>query len=338
MVYREEKGDCAAYRAQYVRGFECVLERLQAQAEQKRDAYFRDFLSDPERYRNDLKQMLGWPLTEAAPQTAPVVTSTLLAEENGYRISRMQLEVIDGLTLTGLYFEAICDEPQPLVVVQHGGWGTPEAISGFYGSTGNYNEILERVIRFGVHAFAPQLLLWHQEWYPTDVKYDRHQLDARLKRVGSSITAVEVYAIMRAIDWFEREKGISSFGMAGLSYGGFYTLMTAAVDTRIRSAISCSFFNKRDAAGWCDWTWLRSAERFDDAELACMVYPRRLCLQMGDHDNLFDSRFSEESFEKVKRLCADVGTDWVDLMIFDGSHEFCKDDAPIARMVADLRA
>ena len=337
MAYQEEKEKSAEYKQQYVQGMNHLLEELQKRAEKTREAYFRDFLSDPEKYRTELKQMFGWPLTENEERTAPAATSTQLAEEDGYRIYRMQVEVLDNLTMTGLYFEAISDQPQPLVIVQHGGMGTPEMISGFYdgGNTYNYRDILKRIIQYGVHAFAPQLLLWGQEWFP--IKYNRNELDARLKRVGSSITAIEIYGIMRVIDYFEQEKGINSFGMAGLSYGGFYTLVTAAIDTRIRSSISCSWFNKRDQVCWCDWSWFRSAEKFDDAEIACLVYPRHICLQMGNKDELFDSKYTQESFDKIQKVFHAVGTDWINLMIFDGNHEFCKDDKPIADMIEDLR-
>ena len=125
--------------------------------------------------------------------------------------------------------------------------------------------------------------------------------------------------------------------MVGLSYGGFYTLFTTAIDTRIRTAISCAFFNSRDEVPWQDWTWWRAAEQFDDAEIACLVYPRRLCLEIADHDELFVCENGKKSFEKVQQYCAEVGTDWVDLIVFDGVHEFCHDDRPIERLIADLR-
>lgn len=41
-------------------------------------------------------------------------------------------------------------------------------------------------------------------------------------------------------------------GMVGLSYVGFYTLYIAALDTRIKAAVSCSFFNDRDRYPWSD--------------------------------------------------------------------------------------
>lgn len=35
-------------------------------------------------------------------------------------------------------------------------------------------------------------------------------------------------------------------------------------------------------------------------------------------------------------LCREVGTDWVQLIHFDGVHEFCKDDGPIEKLIKDI--
>lgn len=331
MKYKEELEKSKEYKINYVNGLNSVIASREKQAEIARKEYTKDIFNAPEKYRDALKEMLGWPLVGYNDDFLGV-ESELLTEEDGYRIYRMQFEILKGLKMTGLFFE--CDEEnRPLVIAQHGGLGTPEIISGFYETTENYHDMLERVIKYKVNAFAPQVILWHDRF---EVEYDRKEIDGRLKRVGSSITAVEVFGITKIIDYFEKEYSIDSFGMVGLSYGGFYTLFTTAVDTRIKSAISCSYFNTRDKYGWSDWVWQNSAEKFDDAEIACLVYPRKLCIEIGKEDKLFDYKYGVESFEKLKELCRDVGTDWVDLVVFDGIHEFCKDDEPIEKLIKDL--
>ncbi|MBQ9964347.1 MAG: hypothetical protein IJP14_04425 [Clostridia bacterium] len=333
MAYTEERSVTAHSKQEYVAGIERVIQSRQESAKAARHERMRSVFDEPEKFRTELKQMLGWPLVGHDDPNPPQVSAEKLADEGGYSVYRLRVEVVDGLYMNGLFFKAECDGPKPLVLVQHGGQGTPEFISAFYGDTGNYNDMLQRVRRHGVHVFAPQLLLWHDDY---EVPYDRVAVDARLKRVGSSITALEVYSITRILDYFEAQPYVSCFGMVGLSYGGFYTLFTTAIDTRIRSAVSCAFFNTRDAAPWCDWTWFRSADLFDDADVACLVYPRRLCLEIADHDELFDYRRGEQSFAEIQSRCQTVGTDWIDLIVFDGNHEFCKDDAPIERLIRDL--
>ena len=330
MQYCEEIHGALPYKQSYLNGIERLIAQRQREAEITRAAYAKNIFEDADRYREDLKAMLGWPLVKHTDGSLPKVVMEKLAEEETHSIYRMRFEILDGVWMSGLFFRAHGDDKKPLIIVQHGGLGTPELIAGIYGNTGNYNEMLQRVICHGTHAFAPQLLLWDEKY---EVSFDRKAIDARLKRVGSSITAVEIYGITRILDYFEAQSYTSDFGMVGLSYGGFYTLFTAAVDTRIRSAISCSFFNKRDRVAWSDWTWQNSAEKFDDAEVACLIYPRRLWIEMGKADNLFDSEYTEESFEKLKSLSKSVGIDWVKLIIFDGNHEFCKDDEPIRQMI-----
>lgn len=57
---------------------------------------------------------------------------------------------------------------------------------------------------------------------------------------------------------------------------------------------------------------------------------------MGDQDTLFPLESGKASFERLEALWKDVGTDWLELTVFEGTHEFCRDDAPIARLVQDL--
>ena len=335
MIYREEIKQTEQNKKTYLEGIRAVINQRQKEAEESRTAYFSDVFTDQERYREELREMLGWPLVGYTDDRKTSGFFEKLSEEENFTLYRAEFEILEGVKLSGLFLKMNGEGKKPLVIVQHGGSGSPEIISGVYGGTANYNDMLSRVAKHNVHVFAPQLLLWNVQQY--GVPYDRKAIDGVLKRVGSSIAAVELYGIGRIIDYFEGEDYISAFGMVGLSYGGFYTLYATALDTRIKSAISCSFFASRDAYGWSDWVWQNSAYKFDDAEVACLVYPRRICIEMGTRDELFDSRYSEESFERIKAYCKDVGTDWCDLILFDGKHEFCLDDAPIERLINDLK-
>ena len=332
MHYQEPIDTAKPYKEEYLAGLTRLIESKQAEAAAIRREYCRDIFLSPERYRKDLRAMLGWPLTEAAPADLPPVTEEKLSQEDGYTVSRLQLEVLPGVKMAGLFFRMDGEQPKPLVLVQHGKLGTPERVSGVYGSTSNYNHMLSRIISHNVHAFAPQLCLWADSYA---VPYDREEMDARLKRVGSSIAAVEIYGLMRILDYFEAQSYVSCLGMAGMSYGGFYTLMTTALDTRLRAAICCSYFNKRDAVPWSDWVWFRSGHKFDDAQLACLICPRKLYILMGNRDELFDYRNTEESFREATAM---TQTQWMQLHIYDGNHEFCKDDAPIEALIQDLKA
>lgn len=332
--YREETDTSKKYKEAYLNGIEQVIAAREESACKRRDRYVRNIFQEQERYRKDLSSMLGWPLTKVREHTLPPVKMEQLAEEKQCSVYRVSVEILEGCEMTGLLFRKSGDRC-PLVIVQHGGEGTPEVISNFYGNTYNYNEMLERVFAQGVHVFAPQLLLWNKSEYK--VGYDRIALDARLKRVGSSITAVEVYGIMRIIDYFEAQDYVSGFGMAGLSYGGFYALFTAALDTRIKSTISCSFYNERSKIAWPDWTWYCAEKLFCDAEVACLIYPRKLCIEVGKNDEVFNVEGARKEIHRLKKMCSEVGLEWLNYMEFDGAHEFCLEDEPLKRLAEDIR-
>ena len=337
MQYHETFLDSEVYKKEYISGLEDWIIKKEKEAETVRAEHIKDIFADPEAYRAELAEMLGYPLCEKRPETAPSVQMEKLSEEESFSVYRMRYEILEGVLMTGLFFRQKGDEKRPLVIVQHGGEGSPELISGVYGFTNNYNDMLMRVFKHGVHVFAPQLLLWKPQRF--GAPYDRDAIDARLKSLGSSIAAVEVYGIMRALDYFEGLPYVGKFGMVGLSYGGFYTQYTTALDTRIRSAISCSYFNERKACFHADWSWKGSAKRLQDAELACLVYPRRLCIELGRSDELFACESGIAEFERLKALCAPLGTDadWLDFILYDGTHEFCREDTPIERLVADIQ-
>lgn len=333
MKFREERIASKEGKQNYIDGIERLIAKKQRDAEAIRDAYAQEIMNEPERYRRDLCSLLGWPLTEERDTTPPEVKMEKLGEEPTHEIFRAQVEILEGLSMSGLFFKAKSDGKKPLVIVQHGGLGTPELIAGLYGTTGNYNDMLKRVIQHGVHAFAPQLLLWANEY---EVAHDRTAIDARLKHLGGSVTALEVYGITRILDYFEGQPFVSTLGMVGMSYGGFFTLLASAIDPRIQAALSCAYFNSRDRYVFPDWTWQGAAEKFDDAEVACLTYPRKLYIRVAESDPLFDPSFARHSFETIRRRSEKVGTDWVNFAVFEGVHEFVKDDDVIACLMKDL--
>lgn len=331
--YREDASASESYKKDYLHGIKQIIANREQKAFEERKDYRKQIFCNQEKYREDLREMLGWPLTEKEIRKVPVAKLETLDVEEDVNIYRATIQIMEGFEITGLFYQRK-EKKLPLVIVQHGKEGTPEVISNVYGNTFNYNHMAERVLESDVHVFAPQLLLWNKENYP--VEYDRDNLDARLKRVGSSITALELYALIRILDYFEHQEYVSNFGMVGLSYGGFYTLFTTALDVRIKAAVSCSFFNKREDNAWTDWTWKNSAFQFNDAEIACLIYPRKLWIEVGINDEAFAIEGARSEMNRLQEMCKEVGLDWIEYIEFDGVHEFCLDDKPLMELAAIL--
>ena len=308
-LYSEPVEPGARARAAYLSELETLISRRQEAAREERERFFQPDVSSPQayaastlRYREQFKAMLGWPLTQSRPDAPPAVREEFVAADDLGRISRLWIETLPGLHTYGMLF--VPGEPgegkRPLVLSQHGGHGTPELCSGLYGPS-NYNDMTRRILRRGAVVFAPQLLLWREDFGPP---IERAGMDARLKQLGGSITALEIYQLQRCLDALATRPEVDPqrIGMVGLSYGGFYTLFTAAVETRIRAALSSCFLNDRTRYAWPDWTWHGAALTFFDAEIAALVCPRALYIEAGNQDELFAVDFGAFRSAARRRL------------------------------------
>ena len=289
------------------------------------DAYKKSI----EKYRTDFINMLGWPLTEFSEDLpVPGAKVEFVSEDSIGKIYRLNIDAMQGVTTYGILFLPHTEPPYPLVIAQHGGCGTPELCSGFFGS-GNYNDMTRRILKKGVAVFVPQMLLWGEEFGPAN---DRLQIDCQLKQLGGSITALELFKLKRSIDYLHSREDInaSQTGMIGLSYGGFYTLFATAVDVRIKAALSSCFFNNRFIYDWHDWTWFNSGNTFLDSEICSLICPRPLYIEVADRDELFDVTYACEEYKKVQ-----VAYEKLDLLdklcfkVFKGVHELDLDDSGI---------
>ena len=331
--YSESPGAANKYRVRMLGEVHALVRREQRKADRRRSRFFAPDLmsvagyeSSVCEYRKELVQMLGWPLTEAVRDGIPSASIKAVGEDTLGRIARVWVETLPGVHTYGLFFRPRGKGPFPLVVSQHGGLGTPELCSGFFGS-GNYNDMTRRVLRRGVAVFAPQLLLWGPDTFGP--KYDKDAIDRRLKQLGGSLAALELHRISRALDYFAGQKDIdpARIGMIGLSYGGFYTLFAAALDPRIRVAISSCFFNDRKTYDFPDWSWFGSAHRFLDAEVGALVCPRPLYIEVGKKDELFDVRRARPEARRLAAIYRKLGvSERFRYKEHDGGHELDRAD------------
>lgn len=332
-LYTEKSSDSVKYRELYAASIHHYIENLRSKAENKRNEYITPQLlcENREKYRIHYYNMLGNPLnTYTSTLPLPKVSKEFVAEDDLGKIYRVMLEITENFVFYGILFlPKDFDETKKYsyIISQHGGGGTPELCSDFYTDT-NYTHMTRRVLEKNNVVFAPQLLLWDTGNF--SVEYNRQNSDIALKQLGSSITALEIFCIMRSTDYFAAQKYIDSdrIGMIGLSYGGFYTMFTAAADTRIKSAYSSCFFNDRLVYNWQDWVWFNAAHSFLDAETAALTAPRRLYIEVGRNDALFDYQTAIKEYERLLAFYEASGAaEYLRFHVFDGDHMLDSDDS-----------
>jgi len=329
MPYRESGiSPGQPYRQRYLAGIERVIADKRKDADAARAAYLDEIATNPDKCRAEFIQMLGWPLT-ASPGCIKT-ESRFVARDEDCAIYRVQMEILDGLPCYALLLlPAMAQaQPYPAVIVQHGGLGTPEMCANLC-DTANYNDIARRIVRKGVAVLLPQLLLWDHA--NAGDSFDRIRIDASLKQLNGSITALEVFALMRWVDYLHTRDDVCAghIGMTGLSYGGFYTLFTAAADTRIASAYASCFFNDRYRYGWPDWTWQGAAYRFLDTEVCALICPRPLRIEIGEADDIFSAESAKEEMQKLEAFRQSVNAPCLEFFIAPGGHEYSRTDEGI---------
>lgn len=344
MLYKEDVKVGNVFRQEYRDGIKDLIEKLTTKSKEIRGEKIKEIIADRENCKKEFVKILGWPLEQNDSKIIPKVNKIFIAKDGDISIYRMQFYVLD-IPFYGLLFVREDGKKRPLVIAQHGGQGCPEETANLLESgTANYNNMIERVLKYDVNVFAPQLLLWRQEF--SFDEYDgsgysyedamRKGIDNQLKQFGSSITALEIYCIKRTIDYFEEQSFVDAerFGMLGLSYGGFYTLYTAAIEERIKCCLSCAFFNDRIKYNWSDFVWFDSGNKFTDVEVALLVQPRPLYICIADRDKCFEYESGLKTWNELEsRLTED---DNIHFISFDGTHEFIKDDIILEQFINDL--
>lgn len=281
-----------AQRSAYLNSVRELLQQKRNAAALERKKFFCPDESSPATYeadlvgyRQQLAQMLGWPLN--LPKAPAHVEVRPLETKTGGRVYQVNWTVAGLVRAFGLLFLPQERGRYPLVLAQHGGLGSPELASGLLdGNPANYNQLVRGLLPHNVAVFAPQLLVWHEGQKPS---FDQNLLNREFQHLGGSRAALDLRTLQTALDWLVTHEEIdaSRIGMTGLSYGGFYTLFLTALDARIRVAVSSCFINDRFRYNWEDWVWTGSANHFLDAEVGRMICPRPLFLEAGEKDEVF---------------------------------------------------
>lgn len=169
-----------------------------------------------------------------------------VGEDADCAIYRVWIEVIDGVDAYGLLMMPKRHRGKvPLIVAQHGGGGNPEAICDL-DTRVNYRSFGREAVRRGYSVWAPALAM--RSTYSGDpiiAGAGREQLDALLRRAGTSIIGLELYKIIESTRTLLRvrpEIDAARVGMTGLSWGGFFTMYATALSPFIKVAAPSGYF------------------------------------------------------------------------------------------------
>ena len=348
MGFIEDRQVSAPYRDAYRNGIAELVRARRAEADAVRRSYVSPerMAADQETYRRDLSELLGWPLTQKRGGVPAVTVCAEREYEPGITMRRLQIEALPGVPFYGILFVPGLPGPKPLVISQHGGGATPEQTADMH-RPNKYKDMTARLARAGCVVFAPQLLMWQvndndipgKPGYGMDPMRSRRENE--LRHLGGGIVPVELYELMRSIDALSALPDVDAdrIGMIGASYGGLYTQMLAALDTRVKAAVSVAYYNDRYAYCWGDFSWKGAALKMKDPEICGLIAPRALCIHVGRNDGVFDVASALPEIEKLRPYYAAWGAeDRLKVIVSDVDHTLTDDGAEIRFLLDSLGA
>jgi hypothetical protein len=251
------------------------------------------WLANKDRYRRELKAMLGLDPEPPRGDLKPVITGTV--EGDGFVVEKLHFQSLPGLYVTANYYRPAQQTgklPTILYVSGHGPTYAPDGTS-----CGNKASYQHHGIWFARHGYTC-LILDTVQWGEI---LGEHHGTYKLNRWwwvsrGYTPAGVETWAGIRALDYLatRTEVDMEKIGVTGRSGGGAYSWFITAVDDRIAvSAPTAGITTLRDHVingvieGHCDCMYFVNLYGWDFDKLAALSAPRPLLISNTDKDNIF---------------------------------------------------
>ena len=222
----------------------------------------------------------------------------------------------------------------------HGPYGK-DPVAGVRSSTGhstniqehNYN-YAEQMAHAGFLTLTPDLRGFGERRDGADPFPGRDPCNVNFLKgaiLGYYPLTLNIWDMQRCIDYLETRPEVDRhrIGMMGLSQGGTMTTFTTAVEPRIKAADIMGYVNPWygfgiQRANFCGSQIVPEVLRYlDTDDIAGLIAPRPLLLEMGIYDNCFYIQDMLAGYAGVRRIyeAAGVADDlWTD--VFPGPHGF----------------
>ncbi len=239
------------------------------------------------------------------------------------------------------------DRSNPAILCSHGhGPFGKDAVAGVRSSPAheaaiaeaNYN-YAQQMARAGFLTLAPDLRVFGERRDGLDPFPGRDPCNVNFVKgalLGIYTLTLNIWDMKRCVDYLETRPEVdpSRIGMMGLSQGGTMTTFTAAAEPRIKAADIIGYVNPwREfgirRANFCGSQIVPGIYRyFDTDDIAGLIAPRPLLLEMGLYDNCFFIQDLLQGYEGVKRIYRAAGAAdklWAD--VHPGPHAFAANKA-----------
>ncbi len=202
----------------------------------------------------------------------------------------------------------------------------------------NYN-YAEQMAKAGYLTIAPDLRVFGERGDGNDPFPGRDKCNVNFIKgaiLGVYTLTLNIWDLMRCVDYLQTRPEVdpSRIGMMGLSQGGTMTTFTTAVDKRIKAADIIGYVNPWygfgiNRANFCGSQIVPEVYRyFDTHDIAGLIAPRPLLLEMGIYDACFYLQDLVKGYEKTKKIYEAAGAgEMIYKDIHPRAHSFSGDKA-----------
>ena len=152
----------------------------------------------------------------------------------------------------------------------------------------------------------------------------------RLQLLGKVLMAENLRDCLWALDLLARDERVDPkrLGCVGLSYGGRMTMLTTALEPRVRVAAVSGALNvmqERVAGRYsCGAQVIPGLLQYGDVpEIGSLIAPRPCVWEVGSRDGLIAPKWAERALERLRRAYRALGAEEaLQIDRFDGGHEW----------------
>ena len=164
----------------------------------------------------------------------------------------------------------------------------------------------------------------------------------RMQLLGRVLIAENLRDLIWTINYLQSRGDVQAerLGCVGLSYGGRMTMLTAAVDPRVKVAVGSGALNvmqERVTGHYsCGAQVIPGLLQYGDVpEIGSLIAPRPCLWEVGQQDKLIDARWAKIAMERMQRAYAACeASDNLRVASFDGGHRWSGLEAlPLLRKV-----
>ena len=220
--------------------------------------------------------------------SSPTVMATLksdgvIAESPTFRVLAISWPTVGDMRARGLLLQPK-SKPRACVVALPDADQSPELIVGLEPGLPGNHQWARRMAESGCVVVVPALVSRERSKRNGRANLTNREFIYRSAfELGRHVIGYELQSIAAAADWISEDADLTQLplGVAGFGEGGMLALYAAASDERFQAALVSGYFGPRERV-WeqpLDRNVFGLLERFGDAELAAMVFPRKLTVE-----------------------------------------------------------